>query len=95
MCRPDPEVIPDDEVHVYTDGSASIRRGQWGTGSGVWFGEKPDFNISAIPPERQTNNRAELTVIILAVRKVIECPSEINCLVVYSDSRFCVDGINN
>ena len=43
---------------------------------------------------RQTVNRAELTAIILAVRKAMTWPTEFSCLVVYSDSRLCVDGIN-
>ena len=93
-CRPAPDDIPEGEVHVYTDGSASIRKGRWGAGSGVWFGDKSDFNVSAITPGRQTNNRAELTAIILAVRKAMAWPTEFSCLVVFSDSRLCVDGIN-
>ena len=85
--------LPQGEVHVYTDGSASLRRGRWGAGCGVWFGDKSDFNISAIPPGRQTNNRAELVAIILAVRKAMTWPTELRCLVVRSDSRLCIDGI--
>ena len=92
--RPEPDDVPDDEVHVYTDGSASLRRGRWGAGSGVWFGEKSNFNVSAIPPGRQTNNRAELAAIIYAVRKAMEWPKEFRLLVVWSDSRITVDGIN-
>ena len=92
--RPDPDDIPPGEVHVYTDGSASIRNGRWGAGSGVWFGDKSDYNISAIPPGRQTNNRAELVAIILAVRKAMTWPSKFSCLVVHSDSQLCIDGIN-
>ena len=92
--RPAPDDVPHDEVHVYTDGSASIRRGRWGAGSGVWFGDRSDFNISAIPPGKQTNNRAELTAIILAVRKAMAWPKEFRLLVVLSDSQLCIDGIN-
>ena len=62
--------------------------------SGVWFGDGSDLNISAIPPGRQTNNRAELTAIILAVRKAMSWPAEFSLLVVFSDSRLCVDGLN-
>ena len=83
-----------DEVHVYTDGSASIRRGRWGAGCGVWFGDRSPFNISAIPPGRQTNNRAELVAIILAIRKVMTLPRKVSRLTVHSDSRLCIDGIN-
>ena len=92
--RPAPDDVPEGEVHVYTDGSASRRQGRWGAGSGVWFGEQSNFNISAIPPGRQTVNRAELTAIILAVRKAMAWPTEFNRLVVFSDSQLCVDGIN-
>ena len=92
--RPAPDDVPQDEVHVYTDGAATLRRGHWGAGSGVWFGDKSNFNISAIPPGKQTNNRAELTAIILAVRKAMAWPKEFRLLVVHSDSRLCVDGIN-
>ena len=86
--------MPPGELHVYTDGSASVRRGRWGAGCGVWFGEQSNFNISAIPPGRHTVNRAELTAIILAVRKAMTWPTEFRCLVVFSDSQLCVDGIN-
>ena len=92
--RPAPDDVPQDEVHAYTDGSASLRRGRWGAGCGVWFGEKCEFNISAIPPGRQTNNRAELTAIILAVRRAMAWPKEFRLLVVWSDSRLCIDGVN-
>ena len=69
--RPEPGDVPPGELHVHTDGAASVRHGRWGAGSGVWFGDQSDFNVSAIPPGRQTVNRAELTVIILIVRKAM------------------------
>ena len=70
--RPAPDDVPEGEVHAYTDGSASLRRGRWCAGCGVWFGERSDFNISAILHGRvQTNNRAETTAIILAVRRAM------------------------
>ena len=92
--RPAPDDVPQDEVHVYTDGSASLRHGRWGAGSGVWFGDRSPFNISAIPPGKQTNNRAELAAIIMAVRRAMAWPKEFRLLVVWSDSELCVNGIN-
>ena len=74
--------------------SVSIRQGHWDAGCGVWFGDKSDSNVSAIPPESQTNNRAELAVIILSVRKTMIWSTEFSCLVVFSDNRLCVGGIN-
>ena len=92
--RPAPDDVPQDEVHAYTDGSASLRRGRWGAGCGVWFGEGSNFNVSAIPPGKQTNNRAELVAIILAVRKAMAWPEKFRLLVVFSDSQLCIRGIN-
>ena len=89
--RPAPDDVPQDEVHVYTDGSASLRRGRWGAGCGVWFGDKSNFNVSV---GNQTNNRAELTTIILAVRKAMAWPKEFRLLIVHSDNQLCIDGIN-
>ena len=92
--RPAPDDVPPDEVHVYTDGAASLRNGLWGAGCGVWFGDRSNFNISAICPGKQTNNRAELAAIILAVRKAMAWPKDFSRLVVFSDSQICIDGIN-
>ena len=72
----------------------SLRRGRWGTDCGVCFGDRSDLNISVIPPGRQANNRAELTLIVLVVLKVMLWSTQFNRLVVYSDSRLCVDDIN-
>ena len=49
--------------------------------------------LGTIPPGKQTNNRAELVAIILAVRRAMGWPTDFNCLVVHSDSRICTDGI--
>ena len=88
------KVVPQDEVHAYTDGSATLRHVRWGAGSGVWFGDRSPFNISAIPPGKQTNNRAELAAIIMAIRRAMTWPKEFRLLVVWSDSELCVNGIN-
>ena len=56
------------------DGAASLRNvtacgardAVFGSGNGKTY-----FNISAICPRKQTNNRAELAAIILAVRKAM------------------------
>ena len=93
--RPAPGDVPDGEVHAYTDGSASLRQGRWRAGCGVWFGERSDFNVSAIlRGGRQTNNRAEITAIILSIRKAMAWPTEFRRLVVFTDSQLCADGVN-
>ena len=93
--RPAPDDVSEGEVHTYTDGSASLRRGRWCAGCGVWFGERSDFNISAILHGRiQTNNRAETTAIILAVRKAMSWPTDLRRLVIFTDSQICADGVN-
>ena len=90
--RPAPDDVSQDEVHVYTDGSVSLRRGRWGAGSGVWFGDKSPFNVSVIPPGKQTNNRAELAAIVMTVRRAMAWSKEFRLLVVWSDSELCVNG---
>ena len=91
--RPAPGDVSDGEIHAYTDGSALVRQGRCRAGCGVWFGEKSDLNVSAILRGRQTNNRAEITAIILAIRKAMAWPAEFRCLVVFTDSQLCVDGV--
>ena len=91
---PAPTDAPEGELHVYTDGSASRTSGRWCAGCGVWFADASPYNISAIPKGRQTVNRAELTAVILAVRKALTLPKDFQRLIVFSDSSLCVDGMN-
>ena len=93
--RPAPDDVPEGEVHAYTDGSASLRRGRWCAGCGVWFGERSDLNINAILHGRvQTNNRAETTAIILAVWRAMAWPTDLRRLVIFTDSQICADDVN-
>ena len=86
--------IPNGEGHVYTDGSAIRRRGKCRAGCGVWFGEQSPHNISSSMRGKQTANRAEMTAIVLALRKYMNSMDTDNILVVFSDSKLCMDGIN-
>ena len=79
----------------YACEAASIRQGRSGLGVCVWFGEQSNFNVSFIlRGRRQTNNRSEITAIILAVRKAVAMPTDFRRLVVFTDSKLCVDGVN-
>ena len=91
---PAPVDVPPDELHVYTDGSAAAKHGLWKAGCGVWFSDGSNDNISTYVPGKQTVNRAELTAICLAVRKSMKKLSADRKLIVFSDSRICIDGIN-
>ena len=91
---PPPSAVPHGDVHVYTDGASTVKRGQRKAGSGVWFADGSDLNISTSPTGRQTSNRAELTAIILAMRRAPRWPSFYRRVVVFSDSLYCVDGVN-
>ena len=82
------------EFHVYTDGAASIKRGLWKAGCGVWFLNDQSHNICTRPRGKQTNNRAELTAVILALRKSLQVMDRKLKLVIFSDSKYCIDGIN-
>ena len=79
-------------VTVYTDGSfATEPSGQGFAGSGVWFQGDPTRNISSpLPGRLQTNNRAELYAVLLALWNI-----EANCfLTIFSDSQYVVKGVN-
>ena len=91
---PAPVNVPPDELHVYTDGSAAVKHGLWKAGCGVWFSDGSNDNISTYVPGKQTVNRAEPTAIYLVVRKSIENLSVDRKLVVFSNSKMCIDGIN-
>ena len=58
--------------HVYMDGSyAEEAPGEVFAGYGIWFGAMHPHNVSAPPPgPTQTNNRAELTARVEALRAV-------------------------
>ena len=86
--------MPQGEFHVYTDGSAIRKNGRWRAGSGVWFSDDSPNNISAIPKGKQTNNRAELTAIILAVRKAVTLAAEYQRMVVFINNSLCIYYIN-
>ena len=72
----------------------TVKRGRRKAGAGVWFANNSDLNISTSPTGRQTSNRAELTAIILAMRRAPRWPSFYRKVVVFSDSLYCVDGVN-
>ena len=82
---PAPDDVPHDELHVYTDGAASKKHGQWKAGCGVWFGVDSPHNMSTRPRGKQTVNRAELTAVILSVRKALGMLAHQQKLVVHSD----------
>ena len=92
---PPPSQVPHGDVHVYTDGAATTKLGSRRAGCGVWFADKSNFNIStSLPGSRQTSNRAELTAVILAMRKATQWPTFHRRVTVFSDSSYCVEGIN-
>ena len=66
---PPPSAVPHGDVHVYTDGASTVKRGRRKAGAGVWFADNSDLNISISPTGRQISNRTELTVIILVMRR--------------------------
>ena len=50
--------------------------------------------MSTRPRGKQTVNRAELTAVILSVRKALGMLSQQQKFVVYSDSKYCIDGMH-
>ena len=91
---PRPSKVQHGDLHVYTDGSATKWRGQWRAGCGVWFDDDSPLNISTNLGGRQTSNRAELTAVILALRRALKWPTFYRKLTIFSDSKYVVDGVN-
>ena len=90
-----PSKVKEGELHIYTDGSAIRKNDNWYAGSGVWFARSSPHNISAMLRGKQTVNRAELTALVLAVRKAAAWPDDtIDHVIIHSDSLLCVNGIN-
>lgn len=82
-------VVPNATV-VYVDGSYKNTCGL--AGVGVYFGEGDSRNLAeALPGDVQTNNRAELYAVIRTMQIV---PLEQN-LIIYSDSTYTIDIMNN
>ena len=88
---PRPDDVPHGEVHIYTDGSAMTKNGVRKAGCGAWFADNSPFNISTSLRGRQTNNRAEMTEAILALRKEQSWPTLYKSVTIFSDSKLCVD----
>lgn len=81
-------------MRVFTDGSCTSN-GRKGARAGyaAWFPDHPSWSSARRVPdnEDQTNNRAEMSAILLAVT-TLEDHGETDCdLVVYSDSEYCIN----
>jgi ribonuclease HI len=81
-------------MRVFTDGSCTSN-GRKGAKAGfaAWFPDHPSWSSAFRVPDDQdqTNNRAELSAIQLAV-KILEDRGEIDCdLVIYSDSEYSIN----
>lgn len=81
-------------MRVFTDGSCTSN-GRKGAKAGfaAWFPDHPSWSSALRVPDDQdqTNNRAELSAIQLAV-KILEDRGEIDCdLVIYSDSEYSIN----
>lgn len=79
----------DDVIHIYTDGAASGNPGPGGYGI-VMLYKQHRKEISA-GYRLTTNNRMELLGVIVALEQLKKPGSEV---IVYSDSKYIVDAIN-
>jgi len=81
-------------MRVFTDGSCTSNgKKNSKAGYAAWFPDHPEWSSSHRVPENeeQTNNRAELSAINLAV-KTLEDKGEVDCdLVIYSDSDYSIN----
>lgn len=78
------------ELHVYTDG-ACAKNGRAGAcaGYGVYFGQDNPYNISAPLKENPTNQRAELTAVLEAMKVTLAhgLVADGGQLIIYTDSQ--------
>ncbi|TTF11761.1 Ribonuclease H1 [Bagarius yarrelli] len=83
-----------DAVVVYTDGCCS-KNGRHGAraGIGVYWGPNHPFNVAERLSGRQTNQRAELQAACKALEQAIDM--DIRKLVLYTDSKFTINGITS
>ena len=80
-------------VHGWVFGRYWLARdGKLGVGFGR-FSDNSKFNISTNPGGNQTSSRAELTAVVLALRKAKSWSTLYRRITVHSDSRYCVDGV--
>jgi ribonuclease HI len=79
------------EYCVYTDGS-SIHNGKKNcrSGYGIYFGENDTINISKAIVGKQSNNVAELTAIISAIKLVIQDVELGYKITIYTDSKYAI-----
>lgn len=77
-------------INIYTDGGCS-KNGSTNAvaGIGVYFENGEYENISKKIEGKQTNNRAELTAILEAL-KTVDIKNDI---VIHTDSEYCINGI--
>ena len=76
-------------IHVYTDGSC-INNGRPNAraGYGVWFGHNDCRNLSHPLRGRPTNNRAELTAILVALKRLQPELDAGERIVIHTDSEY-------
>ncbi|XP_077366463.1 ribonuclease H1 isoform X2 [Festucalex cinctus] len=81
-----------DAVVVYTDGCCS-NNGKRGAraGIGVYWGPQHPLNVAEPLQGRQTNQRAEIQATCMALQQAKE--QNVKKLVVYTDSKFTINGI--
>ncbi|KAK0567591.1 hypothetical protein OC844_000174 [Tilletia horrida] len=83
-------------INVYCDGASSANgQARARAGWGVWFEDMQYQHLNEarrLPGPMQTNNRAELTAIW---RACLLCPDPVAQLVIYTDSKYCVQAIND
>lgn len=79
-------------MFVYTDGSSLENGTKYArAGFGVWFGDGDERNISKpLKGSVQTNNRAELTAILEALKMLDMCKLTMKDITIVSDSQYSI-----
>lgn len=87
-----PKIHIDNEIVVYTDGACSKNGFEGATaGVGVFFGDNDSRNISEKLKGKQTNQRAELTAPLCALKRI----DPKNDVLIITDSMYTINCVTN
>ncbi len=81
-------------TYIYTDGSCKENPGPGGCACVVYDAEAKQYKGYTFREQSTTNNRMELSGMILALEYISKNPSHETYFIIFSDSQYVVKGIN-
>ena len=87
------KICPENEYTMYFDGCSKGNPGKSGAGACIFYNEQEVWSSSIFVGEKETNNVAEYSGLILGLKKAIEM--NIYNLIVHGDSMLIIKQMNN